>query len=100
MIGSNNVICIVSNSQFKAGQKDSDVFLLTYTKYTDDHSWNISVMKVSSQLLFLPDFISDFVNFIKVNPFQGQLSSCQTSVVSDKTDGILMQIVVTDDGTK
>ncbi|KAK1743056.1 vacuolar protein sorting-associated protein 13 [Skeletonema marinoi] len=55
--------------------QDSEVFVLNYTKYGADESRDIEVKLGSSQVVVLPDVISDLIAFVKVAPIQGRLET-------------------------
>lgn len=77
---------------------ESEVFLLNYTKYAEDGARDIEVKIGSSQVVVLPDVISDMLNFIKVAP-TGQLKP-ESSSLSAQPKNIASEsthVVVTDD---
>ena len=49
---------------------DTEVFVLNYTKYDADESREIEVKLGSSQVVVLPDVISDLIDFVKVAPIR------------------------------
>jgi len=80
-------------------QEASDVFLLNYTKYAKDDSRDIEVKIGSSQVIVLPDVITEMLNFIKFAPYpylrhQSSLSVSNRSNLSPEKK---MQVLVTDD---
>lgn len=92
MIGRPNTV----SSRGREHEPISEVFVLNYTKYAEDDSRDIQVKIGSSQVVVLPDVISDMLNFIKVAPFPYRrvMSSNFISAPSDQNS---MQVVVTDD---
>jgi vacuolar protein sorting-associated protein 13A/C len=77
---------------------ESEVFLLNYTKYAEDGARDIEIKIGSSQVVVLPDVISDMLNFIKVAP-TGQLKP-ESSSLSAQPKNIASEsthVVVTDD---
>jgi hypothetical protein len=78
--------------------EESEVFLLNYTKYADDGARDIEVKIGSSQVVVLPDVISDMLNFIKIAPISQKkqdslpLPAQSKSILSGST-----HVVVTDD---
>mmetsp|Transcript_2476 Transcript_2476/g.5220 ORF Transcript_2476/g.5220 Transcript_2476/m.5220 type:complete len:2925 (-) Transcript_2476:1534-10308(-) len=99
MIGRANVNRMASSSRARDHENESEVFLLNYTKNSEDDSRDIEVTIGSSQVVVLPDVISDMLNFIKVAPYpyQRDMSSRSMPALSDRDDGTSMQVVVSDD---
>lgn len=99
MIGRANGNRMTSSNQVRDQGNESEVFLLNYTKYAKDDSRDIEVKIGSSQVVVLPDVITDMLNFIKVAPYPYQrvMSSHSMPGTSEPHDGTDMQVVVTDD---
>lgn len=77
---------------------ESEVFLLNYTKCSDDGARDIEVKIGSSQVVVLPDVISDMLNFIKIAPSsQRKQDSLPLSTQSKYIHSESTHIVVTDD---
>ena len=86
----------------KSTNNESEAFLLNYTKYVEDGSRDIEVKIGSSQVVILPDVISDMLKFINVAPFRypsaSSVSVNSKSAFSEKQHGNQVhQIVVTTD---
>jgi len=103
IIGRANVNKISTSSiKMKDQGSESEVFLLNYTKYSEDESRDIEVKIGSSQVVVLPDVISDMLNFIQVAPYPYQRSisrtvrSTSSGVVSPNGSATTMQVVVND----
>ena len=99
IIGRANVTRMASSNNTK-GQVDdeSEVFLLNYTKHAEDDSREIEVKIGSSQVVVLPDVLSDMLNFAKVAPFPYQRMMSYRTLTSNNVDGSTsMQVVVDDD---
>ncbi len=78
--------------------EESEVFLLNYTKYADDGARDIEVKIGSSQLVVLPDVISDMLNFIKIAPIsQRKQDSLPLRAQSISIPNGSTHVVVTDD---
>jgi hypothetical protein len=97
MIGRANVNKPAQRS--RSSDNESEVFLLNYTKYSEDDSRDIEVKIGSSQVVILPDVINDMLNFITVAPFRYQRDVSVNSMPasSEKQHGNQMQVVVTTD---
>lgn len=67
MIGKANEVQSASNRS-RVDLQDSEVFVLNYTKYGADESRDVEVKLGSSQVIVLPDVISDLIDFVKVAP--------------------------------
>ncbi|KAL9187273.1 hypothetical protein ACHAXT_001376 [Thalassiosira profunda] len=85
--------------QPKEQEGRSEVFLLNYTKYTEDDSRDIEVKIGSSQIVVLPDVITDMLNFLKVAPFPYKrgVSTHSLSTASNHDSDGSMQVFVSDD---
>mmetsp|Transcript_4276 Transcript_4276/g.8218 ORF Transcript_4276/g.8218 Transcript_4276/m.8218 type:complete len:3387 (-) Transcript_4276:172-10332(-) len=99
MVGRANVNRMKSSIRARDEENESEVFLLNYTKYAEDDSRDIEVKIGSSQVVVLPDVISDMLKFIKVAPYPYERaeSSRSSSALSEQPDETSMQVVVTDD---
>lgn len=76
----------------------SEVFLLNYTKYADDGARDIEVKIGSSQVVVLPDVISDMLNFIKIAPTsQRKPNSSALPAASQNVASESSHVVITDD---
>ena len=82
----------------KSTNNESEAFLLNYTKYVEDGSRDIELKIGSSQVVILPDVISDMLKFINVAPFRYPSASAVSFNLSEKQHGNqVQQIVVTTD---
>jgi hypothetical protein len=97
MIGRANVNKTTPSS--RSSDNESEVFLLNYTKYSEDDSRDIEVKIGSSQVVILPEVISDMLKFIQVAPFRYRsvVSSTSTSVLPEHQNENPLQVVVSTD---
>lgn len=76
---------------------EEDVFLVNYTKNTEDQSRTIEVKLGSSQVVVLPDVITDMLNFINVPTMNPRtMNKSSSSRLTGKSD-VEMQVLVADD---
>ena len=82
----------------KASSNESEVFQLNYTKHAEDGSRIMEVKLGSSQVVVLPDVITDMLDFIKVAPYpyQKNVSTLSPPALSESHETSL-QVVVTED---
>ena len=97
IIGRANVNRLTSSTRARDQESESEVFLLNYTKYAEDDSRDIEVKIGSSQVVVLPDVISDMLNFIKVAPYPYQRIMSSSRTLSGMDGSTSMQVVVTED---
>lgn len=78
---------------------ETEAFLINYTKYQEDESRDIEVKIGSSQVVILPDVISDVLNFITVAPlrYTKDVSTSSTPAKADQLNGNQMHEVVSAD---
>ena len=97
MIGRANVHKTTPSN--KSSDNESEVFLLNYTKYSEDDSRDIEVKIGSSQVVILPEVISDMLKFIQVAPFRYRsvVPSTPTSVLPENQNDNTLQVVVSTD---
>lgn len=77
---------------------DEDVFQVNYTKNTEDQSRVIEVKLGSSQVVVLPDVITDMLNFINVPNMNSSrmIKKSSSSRLTGQSEGE-MQVLVADD---
>lgn len=82
-----------------AGADDEGVFVVKYTKNTEDQSRVIEVKLGSSQVIVLPDVITDMMNFINVpNMNQSRMmNKSSSSRLSSQSEGEMHVLVADDD---
>jgi hypothetical protein len=83
----------------RSSDNELEVFLLNYIKYSEDDSRDIEVKIGSSQIVILPEVISDMLNFIQVAPFRyrSDVSSTSTTALPGNQSGNSLQVVVSSD---
>lgn len=86
-----------ASSRSRVDLQESEVFVLNYTKYGADESKDIEVKLGSSQVVVLPDVISDLINFVKVAPIRDQFETLAAGDASESSEPSVIAVSIKDE---